>query len=157
MAERADRAREMFFEGYNCCQSVVGAFADAFGFDPETAIKTVEGLGAGMGRMRLTCGAVSAMAVVAGMKMSSGKPGDLKLRGDIYAVVRQMADEFKDKNGSIICGELLGLSAPKDDGPTPEARTPEYYKKRPCPQCIHDCGLIIEKYLLPETVKPETR
>ena len=147
MGKRADKARDMFLQGYNCCQAVVGAFADLYGFDPETAMKMAEGFGGGLGRMRLTCGAVNGMAMVAGMKMSHGKPGDLKLRGDIYAVVRQMVEEFKAQNGTIICAELLGLSMPKDDSPMPEERTPEYYKRRPCPDKIHQCGLIIEKYL----------
>ena len=147
MGKRADKAREMFLQGYNCCQAVVGAFADLYGFDPETAMKMAEGFGGGLGRMRLTCGAVNGMAMVAGMKMSHGKAGDLQRRGDIYAVVRQMVGEFKEQNGTIICAELLGLSMPKDDSPTPEERTPEYYKRRPCPDKIHQCGLIIEKYL----------
>lgn len=148
MGERADKAKNMFYEGYNCCQSVVGAYADLFGYDPKTAMKMAEGLGAGMGRMRLTCGAVAGMAVLASMKMSSGEAGDLKKRGEIYGVIRQMAEEFKAKNGSVICAELLGAAMPKDNSAMPEARTPEYYKKRPCPECIHDCGLIVEKYLL---------
>lgn len=147
MGARADKAREMFLQGYNCCQAVVGAFADLYGFDPETAMKMAEGFGGGLGRMRLTCGAVNGMAMVAGMKMSHGKAGDLQRRGDIYAVVRQMVNEFKAQNGTIICAELLGLSMPKDNSPMPEERTPDYYKRRPCPDKIHQCGLIIEKYL----------
>ena len=147
MGKRADRAREMFMQGYNCCQAAVGAFADLYGFDPVTAMKFAEGFGGGLGRMRLTCGAVNAMAIVAGMKMSHGQPGDLQRRGEIYAVVRKMVEEFKAENGTIVCAELLGLALPKDDSPTPEERTPEYYKRRPCPDKIHQCGLIIEKYL----------
>lgn len=147
MGKRADKAREMFLQGYNCCQAVVGAFAALYGFDAETAMKIAEGFGGGLGRMRLTCGAVSAMAMVAGMKMSHGKAGDLQRRGDIYAVVRQMVGEFKEQNGTIVCAELLGISMPKDSSPVPEERTPEYYKRRPCPDKIHQCGLLIEKYL----------
>lgn len=147
MGKRADRAKEMFLQGYNCCQAVVGAFADLYGFDPETAMKFAEGFGGGTGRMRSTCGAVNAMAIVAGMKMSHGKPGDLKRRGEVYAVVRDMFAAFKEENGTVICAELLGLSLPKNDSPMPEERTPDYYKRRPCPEKIHQCGLIIEKYL----------
>ena len=134
-------------EGYNCCQAVVGAFADLYGFDAETAMKFAEGFGGGMGRMRLTCGAVSAMAIVAGMKMSNGQPADLKRRGEIYQVIRDMTEEFKANNGSIICAELLGAALPKDNSSAPEARTPEYYARRPCPDKIYQCGLLIEKYL----------
>lgn len=148
MGARADKAREMFLQGYNCCQAVVGAFADLYGFDAVTAMKFAEGFGGGLGRMRLTCGAVNAMAIVAGMKMSTGLPGDLKRRGEIYTVVRQMVEEFKQANGSIICAELLGAAMPKDNSPTPGERTPDYYARRPCPDKIHQCGLIIEKYLV---------
>ncbi len=147
MGERADRAKEMFLEGYNCCQSVVGAFADLFGYDQITAMKFAEGLGGGMGRMRLTCGAVAAMAVLASMKMSTGLPGDLKRRGEIYAVIQKMANAFKENNGTVICAELLGAALPKDDSPTPEARTPDYYRRRPCADKIYECALIVEQYL----------
>lgn len=150
MGERAQKARDLFFEGYNCCQSVVGAFADAFGMEPETAMRFAEGLGGGMGRMRLTCGAVSAMALTAGLKMSTGKPGDLDTRAKIYAKVREMAGAFEEKNGSIICRELLGTALVNDSGARPEERTEKYYKKRPCPNCIYDCALIIEQQLMNE-------
>lgn len=148
MGKRADRAKELFFEGYNCSQSVVGAFSDMFGVDMDTAMRMSEGLGGGMGRMRLTCGAVASMSLVAGLKMSGAKPGDLKTRAEVYAKVREMAAAFKEKNGSIICSELLGAAMPKDKSAMPEARTAEYYKKRPCPECVYDCARIIEEYLL---------
>ncbi len=150
MGERADRARQMFLEGYNCSQAVVGAFADKFGFDPAEAMKFAEGLGGGMGRMRLTCGAVAAMATLASMKMSTGLPGDLKRRGEIYAVIQQMAGEFKENNGSVICAELLGAALPKDNSAIPEKRTADYYKRRPCADKIYQCALLVEKYLLDE-------
>ncbi len=148
MGERAEKARELFFEGYNCTQSVVGAFADLFGMDTKTAMRFSDGMGGGIGRMRLTCGAVSAMALIAGLKLSSGEPKDLENRTEVYAKVREMADAFKEKNGSITCSELLGGAIPKDNGSKPEERTAEYYKKRPCPDCVYDCAEIIEKYLL---------
>ncbi len=147
MGKRADRAKELFFEGYNCSQAVVGAFIDLFDMDEKTAMRFSEGLGGGMGRMRLTCGAVSAMALLAGLKMSSGAGGDLKGRGELYAVIRQMAEEFKEKNGSVICADLLGAALPKDNSAQPEERTAEYYKRRPCADKIYECALIVEKYL----------
>lgn len=148
MGVRADKARDLFYEGYNCCQSVVGAFADCFNIDMETAMRFSDGMGGGMGRMRMTCGAVSAMALLAGLKLSSGRPKDLDNRGLVYAKVREMTEAFRDKNGSVICRELLGSAMPKDNGSKPEERTAEYYKKRPCAGCIHDCAEIVEKYLL---------
>ena len=82
--------------------------------------------------------------------MSSGKAGDLKGRGELYAEIRSMAEEFKAQNGSIICADLLGAAMPKDNAAMPEARTPEYYRRRPCAQKIYECALILEKHLLGE-------
>lgn len=148
MGERAEKAKQLFLNGYNCAQAVAGAFADLFGMDANTAMRISEGLGGGMGRMRLTCGAVAATSLLVGLKMSKGEAGDVKTRAEIYAKVREMAEEFKAKNGSVICGELLGIVAPSDSSPVPENRTEQYYKKRPCVQCVYDCAEIVEKRLL---------
>ena len=62
-----------------------------------------------------------------------------------YALVQDMAGEFKQMNGSIICRELLGLSKPEGT-PVPSDRTPEYYRKRPCGElCSLAAGIIARK------------
>ncbi len=144
---KADRAEELFKSGYNCAQAVIGAFAEDLGLDFNTAMKISEGFGGGMGRMRLTCGAVSGMFMTVGMNISRGEAGDLKTRETVYGTVQKMAREFEEKNGSIICGDLLGLNKPHDNGAKPTERTAEFYKKRPCVGCVRDCAEIAEKYL----------
>lgn len=153
MGERAEKARSLFLEGYNCSQSVLGAFAELYGLDTDTAMRLSDGLGGGMGRMRLTCGAVSAMAIVAGLELSSGRPKDSDNRTEVYAKVREMSEKFAEKNGSVICRELLGGVISKDNGARPEDRTAEYYKKRPCADCVYDCAAIIESCLLADGVQ----
>ena len=59
--ERIARAVAYFKEGYNCSQSVVAAFADLYGFTHEQALHISASFGGGIGRMRLTCGAVCGM------------------------------------------------------------------------------------------------
>ncbi len=148
MSEISEKACALFKEGYNCAQAVTAAFAESFGLSTETALRFSEGMGAGMGRLRLTCGAVSAMALLAGLKLSNGKPNDLETRKKIYTVVQEMTNAFQEKNGSIICSELLGTSKPKGNSTQPEVRTAAYYKKRPCVGCVSDCAEIVEQYLL---------
>lgn len=145
---RVENAVKMFKSGYNCTQCVVCAYCDIFGIDEEIAARMAEGFGGGMGRMRLTCGAVSGMVMLAGMKKSKGTKSNIQSRTELYELVRAMAGEFKEKNGSIICGELLGLSKPKDESAKPEERTEDYYKRRPCIGCVEDCARIVEEYLL---------
>ena len=50
-------------------------------------------------------------------------------------MIQELAGRFRAENGSIICRELLGLARPEGT-PQAEARTPEYYKKRPCPELV---------------------
>ncbi len=64
----------------------------------------------------------------------------------MYALVQEFVKRFKEKNGSVICGELLtGAHVKADTSPNPEERTPEYYKKRPCPDLVADAAEILEE------------
>ena len=144
--DRVTKAEELFKSGYNCSQSVIGAVCEDLGYDFDTAVKVAEGFGGGMGRMRLTCGAVSGMVMAVGMLLSSGK-ADNDTRAVVYAKVKELADKFKAENGTITCSELLGLEQSKKYNATPDARTDDYYKKRPCVELVKECVQIIEDEL----------
>lgn len=143
---RREKAEILFRSGYNCSQAVLGVFCEDLGLDFDTAMKISEGFGGGMGRLRLTCGAVSGMAMTVGMMLSRGA-GEGNPRAAVYAKVQELAEKFREKNGSVICAELLGLDKKKQE-PVPEARTEQYYKKRPCIGCVGDCVDLVEQYLI---------
>lgn len=63
MSEKAQRAKALFLEGYNCAQAVAGAFAPEMGLSVDAAARLASGFGGGMGRMREVCGAVSGMTL----------------------------------------------------------------------------------------------
>ena len=69
--DRKEQAIHLHKHGFNCAQSVVCSFCNVMGADPVEAFRMSEALGFGMGTMG-TCGAVSAMAIVAGLKISDG-------------------------------------------------------------------------------------
>jgi C_GCAxxG_C_C family probable redox protein len=146
--DRVTKAKELFKTGYNCAQSVVGAYSDLFGMSAEDAMRAAEGFGGGMGRQRLTCGAVSGMVMLAGLKYSKATAGDIENRTLIYETVRKMTNEFKQQNNTIMCRDLLGIDRNNNEGARPDKRTEEYYKKRPCLGCIGNCAEIIERILL---------
>ena len=141
--ERVEKARRLFKEGgYNCCQAVVLAYNDVFGIDDTMAAALSSGFGGGMGRMREVCGSVSGMVLLAGLLKPACDPSDKAARTGNYALVQELAGRFREKNGSIVCKELLGLvpmgsgqNAAKES-PVPSDRTPEYYKKRPCEELV---------------------
>ncbi len=147
--ERGAKAKALFLEGYNCTQAVLGAFADKLGDDLPLLTRVGDSFGGGMGRLRLTCGAVSAMAMLAGYVLSSGKPKDLDNRTAVYAAVQEMAGAFEKANGSVICRDLLGAHA-ANTNPRPDERTPEYYASRPCPDKIAQCASIAARVLFKE-------
>ncbi len=140
---RAQRAVELFKQGFNCSQAVFASCCDLYGItDEQLALRLSASFGGGMGRMRLVCGAASGMFLLAGLQNGSSTPHDNEGKMANYALVQQLAGEFKDTYGSLICSELLGL-APKgschvklDLDPRPAERTQEYYDKRPCPEMI---------------------
>lgn len=140
------KAMDLFYEGYNCSQSVFLAFADKYDMDRETAAKVSSSFGGGMGRLREVCGTVSGMFMVLGMLYGYDKPGDYEGKAKLYERIQELAHRFEEANGSIICRELLGLSTKREE-PVPEKRTPEYYKKRPCPQLAGMAAAILEEYL----------
>lgn len=153
MGSRKEKAAKLFLEGCNCSQSVFAAFSDLYGFDEATALKLSASFGGGMGRMREVCGAFSGMLMVAGMETGAGVRGDLEAKKHNYEIVQELASEFRRRNGSIICRDLLGLKAKENTEPEPESRTKEYYKKRPCVRVIETAAEILSEKLFGETDK----
>ena len=145
---RADKAKEYFTNGYNCAQAVALAFADITGTDEITLSKATLPFGGGMGRLRLTCGAVSGMVTVIGLVFGA-EENTSDNKKDVYAIVQNLCGKLKDINGSLICRELLaGVRIPVEVGGEAEARTPEYYKKRPCAELVYETAKVLEEFLI---------
>ncbi len=147
MSAHSDRAAELFKQGFNCSQAVFAAFCDEFDMDEETALKVSAGLGGGVGRLREVCGTVTGASMVAGMLYGATDGNDHEKKALTYQKVQQIVDEFKKLNPSIVCRELLGLSPTASTPPTPEHRTDEFYKKRPCAQLVEDSAKAVDKIL----------
>jgi len=144
---RADRAEELFRQGYNCGQSVFAAFADVLGLTVEEAAKIASPFGAGFGKLREVCGAVSGMTLVTGYLKGYSDPADYESKKEVYALIQKMCAEFEAREGSIICRELLGLKKGEDTA-EPAVRTEEYYRSRPCIGACRTAAEIVEKEVL---------
>lgn len=169
---RVAKAIAFFKEGYNCSQSVAMAFADMYGISECMMSRISASFGGGIGRMRETCGAACSMFLLAGLEVtnvddSCGCTGavlhdtelnpypDQEVKKKDYEIVQMLAENFRKEAGSIICKDLLGLNKKRADGTipdikivaTPEARTDEYYKKRPCIRMVEIGVRIYMGYL----------
>lgn len=143
---KGDKAKNLFLDGYNCAQAVFGAFCEDLSFDFDSAMMLSSGFGGGMGRLREVCGAVSGMFMVFNLKYGYTCPTDKEGKIQLYSHIQELAKRFENENGSIICKELLGLAEKKSE-PTPEDRTHEYYKKRPCAELVKIAADIVENYM----------
>lgn len=146
MERRVEEAVKTFEAGYTCAQSVFATYADLFGMDRETALKLASPMGGGIGRMREVCGAVSAMALLAGLKEGNTDPANEEGKERIYLLTRQLAEKFKERHGTIICRELLGIEG-MEKSAKPSERTESYYNKRPCSRLVETAAGIVEEML----------
>lgn len=144
---RSERAKEKFLQGYACSQAVALAFCDVMGVDEDTVSKMMLPFGGGLGRLRLTCGAVSGMAAVVGMVFADAEHSP-ENKKKVYAIVQELCAKFQAETGSLICSELLsGMKVPVEVGGVAEARTAEYYRKRSCADMVALAAQIVEDYL----------
>ena len=109
LVERAVRLHRM---GYNCAQSVACALSEEVGVDEN---------------MQETCGAVSGAVAALGFSNSIGTQSP-STKASTYGLVRQVREQFLQKNGSTVCSELKGLTGGS--------------MLRSCPGCIEDAVRI---------------
>lgn len=150
MNEASTKALDYFHQGFNCAQSVFAAFADQVGMSERNALLFSSAFGAGLGRMRGTCGAFSGLCMVAGFCKGnlSGNPQEKEI---IFSLTRELADSFKQEFGTLSCRELLHLDEEMESSARPNERTPDYYAARPCERCVAFCAQkaqdLIDEYL----------
>lgn len=137
------QAAELFVGGYNCAQAIAAAFSDVTGISSAQSAKMISAFGGGMGRMREVCGAVSGMFFVLSNLYGYETP-DPDAQKALYAAVQHLAEQFRERAGSIICREIL-KNPPSDPKPTP--RTEEFYKTRPCTRMVVLAAQLLDEYI----------
>ena len=128
---KQEKALEYHKKGYNCAQAVSCAFCEEFGIKEEDMYKISEGFGLGMGMMD-TCGALTGLFMLIGLKNSGGIENAGKTKADTYMKTREYAAKFREINGSVYCRDLKGI----------ETGT----VLAPCSKCITDAGALAEEF-----------
>jgi C_GCAxxG_C_C family probable redox protein len=101
-------AATLFAEGFNCAQSVITSHARQFDLETEKVLKLSAAFGGGMGRKGEVCGAASGALMVIGMAYGPTSASDKDAKERTYRLTHRFLDEFAQRNGSILCRELLG-------------------------------------------------
>lgn len=128
----AIRAVARHHKKYNCAQAVACSFCERLGRNEKEVFQLMEGFGFGMGSME-TCGAVSAMAAVVGMKESDGNLDNPASKKRSYRAAKELIRRFEEKNGSVICRQLKGVDTKK--------------VLRSCNGCVEDAAELVGRYL----------
>lgn len=125
MTSRVEQAVQKKAEGYNCAQAVACTYCDLVHVDEDTMRRITGALGAGMGNMEGTCGAITGACILAGFSPKMG-PG----------FSRRIMTDFKESNGSVTCKELKGVGTGK--------------VLRGCSDCVRDAASFVEQAMFTE-------
>lgn len=105
--ENPERAQEAFGSGLNCAQSIVSTYAEKYGISSSDALRISAGFGSGMAGLGMTCGTVSGAVMVLGLRYGMEDVPETQRRQKTYAAVREFTEKFQERNGSLLCSELL--------------------------------------------------
>ena len=139
------RALSYFEEDFSCSQAVLSAYGPQFGLDREMALKVAGAFGGGMGRLGETCGAVTGAFMVIGLKYGKTRTEDEQTKDQAYRLVQEFAHEFKSRNESIVCRELLGCDISTAEGLS-AARQKGLFAVL-CPKFVQDAAEILDQLL----------
>ena len=146
---RIESATSYHERGYGCAQAVLASFAGDYGLIEEHALKLATGFGSGMGRMCHVCGALTGGFMVLGLKYGKYQTDGSRYGNETettYKLVSELAAKFKERNGSIICRELIGYDLSDPEQRAEVVRMGLF--KSSCGKFIRDAVDILENDLM---------
>jgi C_GCAxxG_C_C family probable redox protein len=146
MSARIEQAVLLFKQGFNCSQSIVATYGEQFGLSREQCLKLGSGFGGGMGAMAETCGAVTGAFMVLGLKYGSDRTYGNEAKLNTYKLIREFTKKFKDRNGSILCKDVLDCDISTAEG-YQAAKEKELFSTV-CPKIVQDAAEILEEMLM---------
>lgn len=130
---------------------MLAAHGPELGIDVETAMKMGSAFGGGMGLTGETCGVVTGAVLLISMKYGAGDSEDRDAKNRAYGLTEKFLEEFRSRNKSLLCRDLLGFNIKSDDVPDKE----EIILKR-CTGFIAAASANLKKILRSEDGNSET-
>ena len=140
---RMEEAEALSNQGLNCSQAILTVFGSSFGIDPEKARPLGRAFGAGMGRLALTCGALTGAVMVLGL--AKDNPVEAEARELSYGKVRELFRRFEALHGTTLCKSLLGADLSTEEG-RQRAREDKLVSKI-CPGLVREVAGLLEALL----------
>jgi len=104
---KSESATLYFTDTFNCSQAVLTAFGQDYGLSEDQCLKFGCAFGGGMARQQMTCGAVTGALMALGLAYGRGANDPYSNTGTTYLKAAEFFNEFKKRNGSLVCRELL--------------------------------------------------
>ena len=142
---KMEEAVERFKEGFNCAQSTLVTFGPDLDLDRDMALRMASGFGGGMGRMAQTCGVVTGAFMVLGLKFGHTTTDDTEAKARTEGLCREFVRRFSERNGSIVCRDLLGCDISTEKGS--EKATELGLSEKRCRGFVRDSAEILEELL----------
>lgn len=140
---RMEKAEELFKQGFNCSQAILTVYGSSFGIDPEKAKQLGRPFGGGMGRLALTCGALTGAVMVLGL--AKDLPVEAEARELSYGQVRELFRRFEASHGTTLCKELLGADVGTEEGR--QKAKEEKLVSKVCPGLVREVGGLLDLLL----------
>lgn len=98
-----------------------------------------------MARTGETCGAVTGVLMVIGLRHGKTRKDDDDARELTYALAQEFMDAFRERNGSLLCRALLGVDVSTPEG-IAVVREQDLFRTL-CPKFVKDAGELLEDLL----------
>jgi C_GCAxxG_C_C family probable redox protein len=141
---RVKEAVDCFKGGCSCSQAILATYGLEYGLARKQAMELGSGFAGGM-RMGQMCGAVTGSVMVLGLKYAGPDCDQSGGREQVYRAVRRFTSKFRERHGSPLCKELLGV-----DISTPEGMKAAIEKnlfREICPNLVQSAAQILEQIL----------
>jgi len=135
-------AVDLFRKGCACSQAILAVYGPPLGLDRNQAVRIASGFAGGM-RMGETCGAVTGAFMALGLRCCTDACETGPGRARIYAAVKDFVSGFEQRNGSVICKDLLGCDISTPEG-MQTAQKQDLFKTI-CPKLVQDAAEILEQ------------
>jgi C_GCAxxG_C_C family probable redox protein len=98
-----------------------------------------------MARTGETCGSVTGALMVIGLNHAKMRKDDDDSRERAYALAQEFMDAFRERNGALLCRELLCVDVSTPEG-IAAVRERDLFRTV-CPKFVRDAGEILEEIL----------
>lgn len=105
-----------FKNGLNCSQTVLASYCEELSLDRPTALSIAAGFGSGMGRMQLTCGAVTGAFMAIGIYNGRKFENNADQKAKSAEMIQAFNKTFVKENKTIVCKDLLNFDISTPEG-----------------------------------------